>query len=90
MFVVFSGDYALAKEGKMSEANLGTTVPSPANIPHSSPSVAPLALSGTSPTNNITPISLGSSGDALANAGANLDHVALPFSAESRIKDSKR
>lgn len=69
---MYSGDYALAKAGKTAEDDVGTTVPTPANVPHSSPSVAPMALSGTSPTNNITPISLAASAEALSQSP---DHV---------------
>jgi len=50
-----SGDYALAKAGKAPEASVGEVVPTSGNIPHSSPNVAPMTMSGTSPTSNILP-----------------------------------
>ena len=39
-----SGDYGLAKAGKIPEASVGAMVASPENIPHSSPSLMPQTL----------------------------------------------
>ncbi|KAG8915764.1 hypothetical protein FRC03_001362 [Tulasnella sp. 419] len=52
-----SGDYALSKAGVAPQANVGTAIPSPENIPHASPTPTthnqPLS---TSPP-NVTPVS---------------------------------
>ncbi|KAI0689713.1 Endosulfine-domain-containing protein [Cytidiella melzeri] len=51
-----SGDYALSKAGKAPQNTVGTTIPSPENIPHA---VSPIVTHATSvsPTNNNNTVS---------------------------------
>ncbi|GJE91795.1 endosulfine-domain-containing protein [Phanerochaete sordida] len=93
-----SGDYALSKAGKAPQNTVGTTIPSPENIPHANSPPVSHTLS-SSPTNNsaTSPIKESPLADpdraafqeaepALAAEGAATETSAMPVEAEAEDK----